>query len=252
MEIRFKEQKYFKGSEEKTLVKKKVAIIGLGIAGLHAAYALRNEDLCEVTVFNNKTAEEVRTGRIPSTQTHFQQILNSEKLFRIPDYGPVHEIHKMELRFNDSLSIKGRLKERAVTIDQRIYLAALIDNLKAMKIQHENKRIHSADLPRLASEFDLIVDCTGKIGPIGDFKNYCELEMPEKPLRVCSAGFFHGITPDEENKMCIHVVPGQGELFEVSTYTGHGAVRTFLLEAVPGSELDCIKTNDPTLFSKSM
>ncbi|KRF13574.1 styrene monooxygenase/indole monooxygenase family protein [Paenibacillus sp. Soil787] len=220
----------------------KVAIIGSGIGGLTLAYALAKDSRFQTTMFTYKDAEEIRNGRIPSTQVHFDRLLNTEARFDIPDYGDVYEIKKLEFLVNGQKMFKGNVKNRAVSVDQRIYLSVLLDGLGNKGVDIRKSRISKEYLSDLTDEFDIIVDCTGKIGPIAPFPVCGEImNTPHTPLRVCSAGFFHGLASDEGNKMSYNIVPGQGELFELSTTTKHGLVRTLFLEAIPGSELDRMK-----------
>lgn len=76
---------------------------------------------------------------------------------------------------------------------------------------------------------------------------------PQTPLRVCEAGFFHGIEPDGANKFNYHIVSGLAELFELSTVTKHGLSRALLLETVPGCEADQIRGDKgPQAFTDGM
>jgi hypothetical protein len=132
-------------------------------------------------------------------------------------------------------------------------LPTLIEGLAVKGITILHRRLSKTDIAELTVEFDLLIDCTGKNGPIAPFPISEEVENPPKPLRVCSAGFFHGLLPDEGNKLGFNIVPGLGELFEMSIMTRHGLVRSLLLEAVPGSELDIIKGDKgPVIFAEKM
>jgi flavin-dependent dehydrogenase len=234
--------------------KRKIAIIGLGIGGLTLAYALKKSELFDVKAFVAKDAEDIRNGRIPSSQVHFQKMLETEVNYDIPDYGAVNEVKRLELLVAGQKMFEGNLNTRAVTIDQRIYLSTLMDGLKNKGLDILKARISSGDLPKMAEEFDLIIDCTGKIGPVSTFPVCKELmNTPQTPLRICSVGFFHGLVPTEENKFSYNIVPGLGELFDISTMTRHGLVQALLLETVPGADMDLIKGDKgPEHFAESM
>lgn len=234
--------------------KKKVAIIGAGIAGLTLAYALRQSGKFDFTLFTASDAEEVRNGRILSTQIHFERLLRTEAGYGMADYGPVNEIRGIELIIGGQRLFHGNLRSRAVSQDQRLYLSSLLDALCSDGANVRKTRITGADLERLADTYDLIVDCTGKKGPAASFPEYAELQYtPDAPLRLISAGMFHGISTDNPNKMSYNIIPGQGELFETTTMTANGLARALLLEAVPGGELDRIKGNPaPDVFVKEL
>jgi 2-polyprenyl-6-methoxyphenol hydroxylase-like FAD-dependent oxidoreductase len=240
--------------ENESLGKKKIAIIGLGIGGLTLAYAFSKSNLFDLKIFTTHDAEDIRNGRIPSTQVHFHKLLQTESRYDIPDYGNVNELKQMELLINGQKMFKGNLASRAISVDQRIYLSALIDGLHQIGADIQKSRISSTVMTKLAEEFDLIIDCTGKIGPIAPFPIYEDMKpSPQTPLRVCSAGFFNGLEPDEANKFSFHIVPGLAEMFELSTITKHGLSRTLLLEVVPGCEVDQIRGDKgPQVFTEIM
>ncbi|KRE99412.1 hypothetical protein ASG89_28030 [Paenibacillus sp. Soil766] len=226
---------------------KKIAIIGAGVAGLTLAYAFQSSRQFDFTIMMTKDSEEIRNGRILSTQIHFGNLLENEKRFGVPDYGAVNEINRIELLINGQRLFQGNLACRAVSQDQRLYLSVLIDDLKARGADIRKVRLDDNDLSKLANEYDLIIDCTGKRGPLASFPKYEELlYTPTSPQRIITAGMFLGIAIEDEHKMSFNIVPGQGELFETTTMT-------LLLEAVPGSNLDAvIGSTNPDIFNKEM
>lgn len=222
--------------------KKKVVIIGAGIAGLTLAYALRQNGRFDFKMIMASDVEDIRNGRILSTQAHFEASLQTEERFGIQNYGAVNEFKSIEMVMNGQRMFRGNLKCRAVSQDQRLYLSNLIDGLSARGVEIQKKRLASSDLSALANEYDLIVDCTGKRGPIAAFPQYEGLlNTPSSPPRVITAGMFYGLELEDKHKMGFNIVPGQGELFESTTMARHGLASSLLLEAIPGSDMDCIK-----------
>lgn len=126
--------------------KKKIAIIGLGIGGLTLAYAINKSKLFDLKIFTSNDAEDIRNGRIPSTQVHFEKLLQTESRYDMPDYGHANEMKQMELFLNGQKLFKGTLASRAVSLDQRIYLARLIDGLHEKGVDIQKSRISRADL----------------------------------------------------------------------------------------------------------
>lgn len=61
---------------------KQIGIIGSGAAGLQLAYSLKNE--FDVMLLHHEEQDEVRRGRIRSTQVHFQATTEREQRFRMP------------------------------------------------------------------------------------------------------------------------------------------------------------------------
>jgi|GEM_PF-1110144 len=235
-------------------MKRKIAIIGAGIAGSTLAYALKQDGRFDLQVFTAKSADEIRNGHIPSSQVHFNRLLETERRYGIPDYGSANEIQAVQMFVAGQRMFKGHVHGRAISIDQRIYLAALLDGLYSAGIPVTKQRIDEAALAELADEFDLIIDCTGKLGPTAPFPVYKGLRnAPEAPLRVCAAGIFYGLDPDGINQMNYNIIPGLGELFETSTMTANGVARMVLHEAVPGSEMDGFRgVKGPEAFASAM
>ncbi|WNR44427.1 styrene monooxygenase/indole monooxygenase family protein [Paenibacillus roseipurpureus] len=232
--------------------KKRVVIIGAGIAGLTLAYAFERSGQFDYKIVMSNDAEDIRHGRILSTQVHFDRFLHNETRFQIADYGAVNEIKRLELRINGQRMFEGNVHARAVSQDQRLYLSSLIDGLRARGADIQKTRLDSRDLVDLANECDLIVDCTGKRGPLASFPTYEELQhLPSSPQRILTGAMFEGIDSDDVHRMGFNIIPGQGEMFEIGTISKHGPACALLLEAVPGGELDCMKGNpEPDVFVK--
>ncbi len=233
--------------------RKKVAIIGAGIAGLHLAYGLSQHDFFEISVFSAKTPGEIYNGRMLTTQVHFPEMLKREKRFNIPDYGETYKIDQLNLYMAGQKILTGNMDEFVVSIDQRMYIPELLDGLEQKGVQVIYGKIQKDELPFMVRDYDVIVDCTGKTGPMTSFSVDESLSPLERPMRTCSAGFFKGIKTDVEHSFNFRIIPGQGELFETSIMTRYGIARSFLLETVPGSEMDLVKgIKDHTQFEEKM
>jgi hypothetical protein len=235
-------------------VKKKIAILGTGIAGLTLAYAFSKHPSFHVHMYTAKEEEDMRNGRIPSSQVHFHSMLDTELLYDMEGYGDVNDIRQIELVLQGQPLFVGNLSGRAITVDQRIYLPALLEKVRKKGIPIIKKRLEAFDLLELAKEYDVLIDCSGKVGPIAPFKVYEELRNPlDTPKRVCSVGFFHGLSTEEVGRLRYHIAPGMGELFEVTNMTRQGLVRALLLESIPGGPLDQIKgEKGPIDFAERM
>lgn len=232
--------------------KRKITIIGAGIGGLTLAYALARCGRFDITVISAKDADDVRNGRLLSTQGHFERLLKTEQRHEMPDYGEAYDFKSIELMMEGRSLFKGNLNERAISMDQRLYLSTMINGLAAKGIAFVKRRLHGDDLTELTEQSDLIIDCTGKIGPIAPFTVSNEVcNAPTAPLRVISAGIFRGIKWKSDHTMRYNIIPGLGELFEMVTATHGGPAVQFLLEAVPSSPLDLIRgDNGPAAFAE--
>ncbi|MCZ8521283.1 MULTISPECIES: styrene monooxygenase/indole monooxygenase family protein [Paenibacillus] len=219
---------------------KRIAVIGSGTAGLHLSYALAASGAFAVTVFTDKTPEEVKAGRVSSTQVHFAKTREREAAYGMPAWEEGPELSCIHVTVGGQKLFTGELQAPARSVDQRVYFARYMEELERRGVVFEYGRVDAARAGEIAAQFDLLVDASGKRGPLAPFPAAEEPAMPASPQRKCSVGYFHGITPLAPAGISIQILPGTGELFEIPAQTAHGPVTILFIEAVPGGELDCL------------
>lgn len=215
---------------------RRICIVGSGTAGLYLAYALK-EDF-DVTVISHRTAEQLRNGRVMSTQVHFGEAREREHRFSMPKWDDQSQIKSIHISIGDQKLFAGMLEEPALSVDQRWYFSHCMDNLEKLNIPILTKKISEDNLEKLMSEFDLVIDCTGKSGPLIPFPIEKELSPFMTPQRKCIAGYFHGIKPLSPQGINVVVLPEQGEMFEIPAITEFGPVTILFLMAIPNKSLD--------------
>ncbi|MDR7072422.1 styrene monooxygenase/indole monooxygenase family protein [Fictibacillus barbaricus] len=220
-------------------MKKQICIVGSGTAGLQLAYALK-EDF-EVTVFHANSSEKMRSGRIKSTQVHFGSTRTRENRFQMPkwdDHDPIKSIH---VTIGDQKLFTGMLKEDALSVDQRFYFSQCTEDLKSKNVSFHEEKIEKGLLEALVKEYDLVIDCTGKSGPLFSFPIEEEFTPFRVPQRKCIVGYFLGIQPNHPLGVSVTVLPEIGEMFEIPAVTEQGPVTILFIMAVPDKELDLFK-----------
>ncbi|PTX49808.1 flavin-dependent dehydrogenase [Melghirimyces profundicolus] len=220
-------------------MKRRVGIMGGGSAGLQLAYSLKDE--FEVTVFHHRSADQVRQGRILSTQVHFGGTLERECRFHMPEWDSAPPIHHIHLTIGDQKLFVGKLVRMASSVDQRWAYARGMMDLAEKGVDFRLKRVYRDELESLAGEFDLLVDATGKSGPLAPFPVLEEWTPFQRPQRKCIVGYFKGVKLNEPPGVGVTVLPGVGEMFEIPALTERGPVDILFIEAVPDGVLDAFK-----------
>ncbi|WNB93831.1 styrene monooxygenase/indole monooxygenase family protein [Bacillus sp. NEB1478] len=221
------------------MLKKQICIVGSGTAGLQLAYALK-EDF-KVTVFHAKSPEELRSGRVMSTQVHFGPTRTRENRFHMlkwDDHNPIKSIH---VTIGEQKLFTGMLKEDALSVDQRLYFSQCMEDLKNKSVSFHEKKIEDNDVESLVNNYDLVIDCTGKSGPLFSFPIEEKFTPFEVPQRKCIVGYFLGIQPNTPLGVSVTVLPEIGEMFEIPAITEQGPVTILFIMAVPDKELDVFK-----------
>lgn len=221
------------------MMKKRIGIIGTGTAGLQLAYSLKND--FDVTLFHYEEPDEVRHGRIRSTQVHFHPTLDREQRFQMPGMDTAPSIQTIHFSMGQQKLFVGKLAGAATSVDQRMAYSKAMDDLAQQGVNFRKTRVARDEIHALAESFDLLIDSSGKSGPLPAFPVEAGLTPFLAPQRKCIVGYFKGVAPVEPEGISITVVPGAGEMFEIPALTEQGAVTILFLEALPEGMLDVFK-----------
>ena len=115
---------------------KRIAIIGAGQSGLQLALGLLDAKY-EVTLVSDRSAEEIRNGRVMSSQCMFDRALQTER-----DLGLNHweeqcpKVEGMSFTVPDGRGAKAidwaaRLDSYAQAVDQRLKMPAMVGGVPA-------------------------------------------------------------------------------------------------------------------------
>ncbi|WP_019392755.1 styrene monooxygenase/indole monooxygenase family protein [Priestia filamentosa] len=220
-------------------MRKKICIIGSGTAGLQLAYSFKEE--FDVTVIHSNSSDKIRNGRVMSTQVHFGSTRNREKRFKMPKWEDKTLLKSIHMTVGNQKLFVGKLKEPALSVDQRFYFSQCLKDLENKGISFRLMRVNKDDIESLVDEFDLIIDCTGKSGPLFPFPIEKEFSPFQVPQRKCIVGYFLGVKPNNPLGISVTVLPEMGEMFEIPAMTEHGPVTILFIMAVPNRELDAFK-----------
>jgi 2-polyprenyl-6-methoxyphenol hydroxylase-like FAD-dependent oxidoreductase len=223
-----------------------ILIVGAGQAGLQLALGLR-QDGHDVTVVSNRTPDDIRTGRVMSSQCMFDAALQTERDLGLNDWEaecpPVEGISLAVPAPDESgkaIDFASRLDRYAQSVDQRVKMPAWMERLERDGGRLE---IHDAgvdDLERYTQEHDLVVVAAGKGEIVQLFERNPERSPYEQPMRALALTYVTGMTPRPEySAVCFNLIPTVGEYFVFPALTTTGECEIMVFEGIPGGPMDC-------------
>ena len=230
-----------------TTAPRTVAIVGAGEAGAQLALGLLAAGVA-VTLVSERSAEQIRTGGILSSQCVFASALASQQ--RLTDEAAAG---------SDAVAITGMtvsvpavapawsaaLDRPALSIDQRVKVSDWITQFVHAGGDFRIERAGVQQLESLAAAHDLVIVGTGK-GELSQIFATDRSRSPyDRPQRASAVTYVRpietGSDADAEDvaHIRLHVVPEVGEFFTFPGLTVDGPCRMMVFEGVPGGPMDC-------------
>lgn len=219
-----------------------IGIIGAGVAGLHLGLHLLQQDL-DVTIYTNRTADQVRDGKIMNSVAHMSATIDIERELGIADWPGTDAEYSYHYHYNgwgDDRRFTGKFEEPARILDYRIYLPELMAEFERRGGLLEIRDLSVAEIEQLTEVHDLVVVSTGK-GEIGALFPRREEKSPyTSPQRKLAVGFWKGVAPRDPRGVEISVAPPAGELLALPMWSFSGPVHALLFESVPGGPQEAL------------
>jgi hypothetical protein len=225
----------------------KFTIVGAGQAGLQLALGLA-ADGHDVTVVSNRTADDIRNGRVMSSQCMFDAALQTERDLGLATWEaecpPVEGI-SLAVPAPDggggkAIDWASRLDGYAQSVDQRVKMPGWLAELERRGGRFVIHDVGVDDLERYTQESDLVVVAAGKGEIVRLFERVPERSPYDQPMRALALTYVTGMTPRPEySAVCFNLIPGVGEYFVFPALTTTGACEIMVFEGVPGGPLDC-------------
>jgi hypothetical protein len=222
---------------------RRIAIVGAGPAGTALATGLLHAGQ-QVTLVSDRTPQEIRSGSVMSSQVTFESALEAETALGLTDLlpasPPITRMSYATKRPNGSAAeLTADLATPARSLDQRVRLPLLIDEIERRGAKVIFGLATVEDLEELAAEHDLVVVCTGR-GGLASLFAVDEARSPySHPQRVAALTYLHDVLPDPAGPtLRYHCVEGVGECFTCPALTVDGPCDVFVVEGVPGGPLD--------------
>ncbi|WP_329023250.1 styrene monooxygenase/indole monooxygenase family protein [Streptomyces sp. NBC_00690] len=235
---------------------RKILIVGAGQSGLQLALGLQSKGY-EVTLMSNRTADEIRSGRVMSTQCMFHTALQHERDLGINFWetqAPKIEGLGVSVAGPESQRLidwVGKLDGYAQSVDQRVKMAGWMETFAQRGGQLVIHGAAVGDLDYFSRTYDLVMVSAGKGELVSMFGRDASRSPYDAPQRALAVAYVHGLGPRPEHPefdaVRCNLVPGVGELFIMPTYTVSGRADILFWEGVPGGPLDVFQTiKDPS------
>jgi hypothetical protein len=226
---------------------RKILVVGAGQSGLQLALGLQTHGY-EVTLMSNRTPDEIRTGRIMSTQCMFDSALRHERDLGLnfwESQAPRIEGVGVSVAGPDghrAIDWVGRLRGYAQAIDQRVKMAGWLDTFSRRGGQLVIHGAAVSDLDYFSRMYDLVLVTAGKGELVNMFRRDAARSPYTEPQRALAAVYVHGLGPRPEHPefdaaRC-NLVPGVGELIVQPVLTTSGRADALFWLGLPGGPLD--------------
>ncbi|MEV5125177.1 styrene monooxygenase/indole monooxygenase family protein [Streptomyces decoyicus] len=241
---------------------RKILIVGAGQSGLQLALGLQTQGY-EVTLMSNRTPDEIRAGRVMSTQCMFDTALQHERDLQInfwENQAPRIEglgvsvaapgSHESPEGSQRAIDWVGKLDGYAQSVDQRVKMAGWMETFAQRGGQLVIHGVAVSDLDFFASRYDLTLVSAGKGELVSMFGRDASRSPYDAPQRALAVSYVHGMGPRPEHPefdaVRCNLVPGVGELFVMPTFTNSGRADILFWEGIPGGPLDVFQgVKDP-------
>lgn len=233
-----------------------IAIVGSGVSGLHLGLFLQQHDV-PVTMYTDRTAEQLATGRLLNTVAHHHHTLERERALGVhhwdaAEYGYVCHQHSIT-GTPEPVRFRGDFAHPSSIIDYRLYLPRLLEDYRERGGDLVIGPVDAEAIERIGGDHDLVVVAAGRdagamFSPLPDKCPY------DRPQRRLSAGIYHGIEYTEPKGVGVHLSLGHGELLELPITSREGFATALLFENIPGGDLeilaDATYDDDPGRFDR--
>ena len=224
---------------------RRITIVGGGQSGLQLAIGLLQKGY-EVTLVSDRTSDEIRHGRVMSSQFMFHTALESERELGINFWEqecPDTEGLGVTLAGENGekvLSWAYRLDSPGQSVDQRVKFPGWMRHVGEIGGTLVIKEAEIDDLERYAAESDLVVVAAGKGDITLLFERDPERSEFDKPMRALALTYVTGMRPYEPfTRVAFNIAPGVGEYFVFPALTTAGPCEIMVFEGIPEGPMDC-------------
>ena len=219
-----------------------IAIVGSGVSGLHLGLFLQQHDV-PVTLYTDKTAEQIAAGRLLNTVAHHHHTLERERALGVhhwdaSEYGYVCHQHSI-VGTPEPVRFRGDFAHPSSIIDYRLYLPRLLEDYLERGGDVVVGEIDVQAIERISEDHDLVVVAAGR-GMGAMFAPLPEKCPYDKPQRRLSAGIYHGVRYSEPKGVGVHLSLGHGEMLELPITSREGFATALLFENIPGGDLEVL------------
>ncbi|SEQ87096.1 Dehydrogenase (flavoprotein) [Amphritea atlantica] len=226
---------------------RKIAIIGAGQSGLQTGIGLLKKGY-QVTMLSNRTQDDIRSGRVTSSQCMFDMALNTERELGLNfwenDCPPVEGIGltvpNPERPGEKLIDWAAPIDHKAQSVDQRLKMPVWMDEFVRLGGELVFQDAGIDELEALAASHDLVLLAAGKGEIVRQFERDAERSVFDKPQRALALTYVHGMEPKKTfSRVAFNLIPGVGEYFCFPALTLSGPCEIMVFEGIPGGPMDC-------------
>lgn len=226
---------------------RRIAIVGAGQAGLQLALGLLAKGY-HVTLTTNRNGEDIRNGKVMSSQCMFNAALQSERDLGLnfwEDQCPAVEgiglaVPNPEQPNEPLFSWSTRLDRYAQSVDQRLKMPVWLEEVAKRGGEVIIQDVGVAELELLSTTHDLVLLAAGKGEIVNLFEKDAERTQFQQPQRALSLTYVKGMTPMSPfSRVSFNLIPGVGEYFVFPCLTTTGPCEIMVFEGIPGGPMDC-------------
>jgi len=224
---------------------KRIAIVGAGQSGLQLALGLLDAEF-EVTLYSDRSADEIRQGHVMSSQCMFDSALEIEREQNLNIWEEqCPKVDGISLAVPNQVGGKtidwaARLDNYAQSVDQRLKIPGWMSEFENRGGKLIIKAATLDDLEASVRGHDLVIVASGKGAIAQLFERDASRSPFSTPQRALALTYVRGMQPREPYPaICFNLIPNVGEYFVFPALTTSGPCEIMVFEGVPGGPWDC-------------
>ncbi len=225
---------------------RRIAIVGAGQSGLQLALGLLDTGY-EVTMITNRTADQIRHGKVMSSQCMFHSALQTERDLGLNFWEEqCPAVEGIGFNFVDpetggkAFGWSARLERYAQSVDQRVKMPFWIEEFERRGGHLIIQDVDIAELEQLTQDFELVLLAAGKGEVVKQFERDAERSQFDKPQRSLALTYVNGMKAlSPYSRVNFSIIPGVGEYFCFPALTVNGPCDIMVFEGIPGGPMDC-------------
>lgn len=225
---------------------RRIAIVGAGQSGLQLALGLL-ETGYDVTVLTNRTADQIRQGKVMSSQCMFHTALQTERDLGLnfwEEQCPAVEgigFNLVDLENGGKVfQWSARLERYAQSVDQRVKMPFWMEEFQRRGGKLVMQDVGIDELEQLTQDYELVLLAAGKGEVVKQFVRDDQRSTFDKPQRALALTYVNGMAPlPPYSRVNFNIIPGIGEYFCFPALTVNGPCDIMVFEGIPGGPMDC-------------